>query len=164
VSAVATFVLHLVRPWASVYSDSKFVATVVTFAHLAGLLMAGGVAVAFDRTTLRFSSGSVDERRVHLDELNVVHRIVIAGLLLVIVSGILMLAADLAALVASWAFWVKMALVALLLANGVTMTRSERALRRAPDGDWARLRRGAMVSLVIWFAVLLASVALARYA
>jgi uncharacterized membrane protein len=164
VSAVATFVLHLVQPWASVYSDSKLVATVVTFVHLAGLLMAGGVAVAFDRTTLRFSGGSVEERRVHLDELAVVHRVVIAGLILVIVSGILMLAGDLAALVASWAFWVKMALFALLLSNGATMTRAEQALRRAPGGDWGRLRRLAMASLVLWFAVLLASVALARYA
>ena len=156
-SAVATFVLHLVQPWASVYSDSKLVATVVTFVHLAGLLMAGGVAVAFDRTTLRFSGGSVEERRVHLDELAVVHRVVIAGLILVI-------AGDLAALVASWAFWVKMALFALLLSNGATMTRAEQALRRAPGGDWGRLRRLAMASLVLWFAVLLASVALARYA
>jgi hypothetical protein len=164
VSAVATFVTHLVQPWASVYSDSKLVATVVTFLHLAGLLVAGGVAVAFDRTTLRISSRTVEQRRVHLDELKVVHRVVLAGLLLVIVSGILMLAADLAALLASWAFWVKMALVVLLLVNGAAMTGAERALRRAPEGDWRRLRRGAVVSLVLWFAVLLASVALSRYA
>jgi uncharacterized membrane protein len=164
VSVVAAFVTHLVQPWASVYSDSKLVATTVTFVHLAGLLLAGGVAVAFDRTTLRFSGGSAEQRRVHLDELKVVHRIVLAGLLLVIASGLLMLAADLAALLASWAFWVKMALVVLLLVNGAAMTKSERALRLAPEGDWRRLRRGATVSLVLWFAVLLASVALSRYA
>jgi hypothetical protein len=164
VSALVTYVSHLAGPWAAVYNNSKLVVAAVTFVHLAGLLMAGGSAVAFDRTTLRFSAGSGDQRRMHLDELAAVHRVVLAGLFLVMVSGVLMLAADAATLLVSWAFWVKMALVTLLLANGLAMTRAERTLRRAPDTDWGRLRLGAMASLVLWFAVVLASVALAGFA
>jgi hypothetical protein len=47
-------------------------------------------------------------------------------------------------------------LIALLLANGVSMQRAERALA-AGTAAWRRLHVTALVSLVLWFAVLLAS-------
>jgi len=54
------------------------------------------------------------------------------------------------------AFWGKMALIALLLANGLSMKRTERALAVGVPA-WERLHRTSIVSLVLWFAVLLAS-------
>jgi hypothetical protein len=45
--------------------------------------------------------------------------------------------------------------------NGYVMTRVERGMRTAPNAArWNALRSRALTSLVLWFAVLLAGVAL----
>ena len=80
-----------------------------------------------------------------------------------VAAALLGLGARRADALAPLAFWVKMGLVALLLLNGLVMTRTESTLRRAPNGDasaWGRLRTTAVVSGVLWLATLLAGVAL----
>jgi hypothetical protein len=59
-------------------------------------------------------------------------------------------------------YWVKMALVVALLVNGYVMTRTERRIRglTEPAEAWARLRFTALASLVLWFTIALAGVAL----
>ena len=99
-------------------------------------------------------------RAAHLDELHTIHRVVISGLALTFASGILMVGADLDAMLASRIYWTKMALVALLLLNGLTMQRAERAARAAPLTGWPRLHRAAMFSLVLWFLIVFAGTAL----
>jgi hypothetical protein len=146
--------------WAAIYSDHTALRIGVVFCHLAGLMAGGGLAVAADRRTLRLARGSEAERAGHLDELHAVHRVVISGLVLTFASGILMLGADLEAMLASRVYWTKMALVALLLLNGVTMQRAERAARAAPLAGWPRLHRAAMLSLVLWFLIVFAGTAL----
>ena len=132
----------------------------VTFCHLAGLMAGGGLAVAADRATLRLAGGADTARIAHLDELHAIHRVVIIGLALTFASGILMLAADIEAVTASWVFWTKMALVALLLLNGMAMQRAERAARASLSAGWARLYRAAVVSLVLWFLIVFAGTVL----
>ena len=158
--------VRLFEPWAHLYSGSKVVATLVTFAHVASLLMAGGLAVATDRSTLRALRLAAHERGRHLEELAGVHRLVLGGLVLSIVTGALLFASDVETFIASWIFWVKMGMIAVLLANGWAMTRAERALRAdaADSPAWARLRRAALTSVGLWYAITLAGVALVNAA
>jgi hypothetical protein len=62
-------------------------------------------------------------------------------------------------------FWLKLALIVALRANGARMTRLERALAgragAAGGGDqWGRLRGIAITSVILWLATTLAGVVL----
>lgn len=156
-------VADLVAPWARWYGDSKVVSTAVTFAHVGGLLLGGGCAVAGDRMSLRFRSMDPACQHTHLDELTGLHRPVLAGLTVTFVSGFLLLAADLETYLGSLVFWAKMALVAMLLLNGIQLQRAERALHREttrPENRWKRIRRAAIISLTLWFGATLLGTAL----
>ena len=158
---------RMLEPWAHLYADSKVVAMVVTFGHIASLLMAGGLAVATDRSTLRALRLAAAERGRHLDELAGVHRLVVGGLALSVITGLLLFASDVETFIGSWIFWAKMALVIVLLVNGYLMTRAERAVRGDSAGSspsWAHLRRTALVSVGLWYVITLAGVALANIA
>ncbi len=158
--ALPATLVEAAAAWAAIYSDHTALRIGVVFCHLAGLMAGGGLAVAADRGTLRLARGSEAERAAHLDELHAVHRVVISGLVLTFASGILMLGADLEAMLASRVYWTKMALVALLLVNGLTMQRAERAARVAQLNGWPRLHRAAMLSLLLWFLIVFAGTAL----
>jgi len=157
-----TFIHQLaaaVAPWADFYNGNKATQSLVAFTHFAGMMTAGGFALATDRATLRAAQAPVVERPRQLRELAGVHPIVLAALAVTGLSGLLMFAADLENLIGAPAFWVKMGLVGLLLFNGWLMLRVERGLERGDPSDargWQRLRRVAVASLVLWFAVVLA--------
>jgi hypothetical protein len=166
-ASVTNGLARLAEPWAHLYADSKTVATIVTFGHVASLLMAGGLAVATDRATLRALRLAAAERGRHLEELAGVHRLVVGGLSLSVITGVLLFASDVETFVGSWIFWLKMALICVLLANGYVMTRAEGALRADADEaapSWTRLRRSALVSVGLWYAITLAGVALVNVA
>lgn len=152
---------ELFQPWAQLYGDSLVAQGTVGFLHLAGLLVAGGMALSADRMALRERTPLATERLRVLREVERAHRPVLAGLAVVIFTGLALLAADLETLLPSPVFWVKMALFGALLANGYLLRRSERkavsaATRREKDAGWNSLRTGAAVSLALWGAVLLA--------
>jgi hypothetical protein len=154
------------EPWSDFYSHSKTAATVVTFLHVGGLLLAGGLAIAADRGSLRALRLAAGERTHYLRELESVHRWVLTGLTVVVASGLALLTADIETFVGSWIFWTKMVLVALLLANGVRMTRVEDALRRdasAESAHWPALHRVAVTSLALWFVIAAFGVSLANF-
>jgi uncharacterized membrane protein len=158
---------HLAAPWAKRYSHSKVVSTIVVFLHIAPLVVGGGIAIALDRSTLRLRHDEPGARARHLAELGSVHRLVITGLAVSIISGIGLLAADLDTFLGSWVFWLKMALVALLLVNGLMMTRLETRLG-APSGgteeQWGRLRVVAITSLSLWLVTTFLGVVLTNIA
>jgi uncharacterized membrane protein len=154
---------RLAEPWASFYSHSKAASTIVTFLHIAPIVVGGGIAIALDRASLRVDVNDTQARERHLRELGSVHPIVLSSLALLLLSGLAMLAADLDTFLGSWVFWLKMALIVALLANGARMTRLERALAGAPGtaGDqWWRLRGIAITSVILWLAITLAGVVL----
>jgi hypothetical protein len=158
---------RLFEPWARLYADSKLLATVVTFGHIASLLMAGGLAVTTDRATLRALRLAAAERGRHLEDLSGVHRLVVGGLSLSLITGLLLFASDVETFAGSWIFWLKLAMICVLLGNGYTMTRAESALRAdAAEASpaWGRLRRSALMSVALWYAITLAGVALANIA
>ena len=160
--------VDLLQPWARLYGDSAVVPTLVVFAHIAALLVAGGVAVTLDRATLRVFREATDIRRAHLAALAAAHRVVVPGIGVAMLSGALIAAADLETYLNSPIYWTKMGLVVLLLGNGYAMTRAEQRVSVSADaGDeagWRKLRFAAIASLVLWFAVTFAGVALTKSA
>jgi len=157
--------VSLFEPWASYYSDSHLAQTVVTFAHIGGLVVGGGAAIAADRGTLRMAS-DVDRRR-HLLEIGQMHRLVITSLVVVVISGVLLFGSDIESHWESPIFWTKMLLVVLLLANGARMQGIEKKAARdsvVSTAHWSAFRGTAITSLVLWLAITLAGVALINYA
>ena len=153
---VVQAISHLAQPWATLFNDSRAVSSGVMFSHLSGLVLGGGGAVAADRASLRAVRASATQQTSHLRELALVHRAVIWGLAITFGSGLLLALADVETYAGLPAFWLKMGLIVLLLANGIAMQRAERAIG-AGDPVWRRLHRTAILSLVLWFAVVLAS-------
>jgi uncharacterized membrane protein len=144
---------HWVAWWSELYADSAVLRTIVGFAHVGALLAGGGSAVAADRGTLLASRRDAGSQLRQALALHAAHRIVIASLFVVTISGVLLLGSDLDTYLHSRVFWIKMALVAVLLANGgLLFLAGERALAGDPH-IWPRLRVGAAVSLTLWFAI-----------
>jgi hypothetical protein len=156
-------IVQLFEPWNKYYSHSKGAETVVQTLHIGGMLLAGGLAVSADRGSLRTVRGVISDRSQQLRELAAVHRWVITGLVVVVISGLALLTADIETFFGSWIFWTKMGLVALLLLNGLIMLRAESALAKdstPASPAWGSLRRGAISSLALWFIITALGVAL----
>jgi hypothetical protein len=150
----------VVSQWVSLYSSHAALRTVVLFAHVGALVGAGGCAIAADRATLLALKKDEAERRAQVAALAGTHRIIVIGLSFIVVSGLLMLAADLETFLSSRVFWIKMGLVVLLLVNGAVLTSAERRAGRGDGGAWGRLRATAITSLALWFLITFAGVAL----
>ena len=152
------------EPWSTLYGDSTVLSVGLTFAHLAALMIGGGLAIGADRVVLR--AGVVTDpaaRRALAATVGDVHRPVVMALLISLVSGLLQLTADLEALAANRIMWLKIGLLVALAVNGLLMLRDENALRANPAGTnglVAALRTRAMISLVLWLAIVLAGVGL----
>lgn len=183
-TAAPTLVASLARilsPWQSLYSDSKALSTTVVAVHTVALLFGGGLAIAADRTTLRMlrargrGPDAITEERRLLGELGAVHRPVVIALALLVISGVLLAAADVKTYALSWVFWLKLALFVLLLVNGAVLERAESGLRGAATSGgavrtanvaarWQRLRVATWASLVLWTATTVVGVALTSVA
>ena len=135
---------ELADTWSSLYANSALLRSVVSFAHVGGLVTGGGYAIASDLDLLRSLRRGGLDAAPQLARLQAAHRIVISGLALVIISGFLLMFADLDAYLESTVFWIKMTLVACLLVNGALLARTAR--REAG----ARLRLMTLASLTLW--------------
>ena len=156
-------VANILKPWQSLFSNSKVISDGVTFVHLAAVFFGGGFAIAADRATFRALRGSPDDRLTLLREVKDVHRPVLIGLSVILVSGILLATSDVETFGTSPVFLVKMTLVALLLVNGLALEHTESALRETsvsgPVADqplWGKLRRTAIASMALWTSIVLA--------
>jgi hypothetical protein len=159
------FLIEMLKPWNDFYGHSKATATVVVFLHVGGLLLAGGLAISADRATLGALRLGADARVESLKERAAIHRWVISGLAVVVTSGVALLASDIETFFGSWIFWTKMALVVVLLVNGLMMTRAEAELAKdASDASphWGALRRTAVTSFALWFTIALLGTAVAN--
>ena len=138
-----------VSSWAHLYNNNHVVNATVTFAHFAGVLIGGGLALSADRDAFRAGAETgAGASTLPIDRL--LHRWVLSALALVFASGVLMMLADLDTYVSSTAFWIKMSLIVLLVVNGYARIRAE---TRA--GVW--LRRTSAASAALWLGVLLVS-------
>ena len=105
---VSTIVTQLLARWAHLYGHTPVSAT-VTYLHLVGILLGGGVAVAADRASLRLSPATAPDSLTELDRLAAVHRWVVGGLALIFASGVLMALAQVNSFGTSVVFWTKLA-------------------------------------------------------
>jgi hypothetical protein len=144
-------VTDLMDTWSSIYSTSPAIKSALAFTHIGGLVGGGGAAIAADRTTLRAMRRGRTALDHELEHLHHVHLFVIVGLALVIVSGVLLVFADLDAYLSSPVFWTKMALVALLMANGMLVIRGGRRTHAGDPSGPRLLRFAAIASLALWF-------------
>ncbi len=160
---------HLFEPWHRLYGDSKVIPALTEAAHILSLLFGGGLAIAADRATLRARRAGAAVRANQLAELHDVHRPVLIALCGSFVTGVALAGADVEVFAASPAFWVKLGLVALLLANGGLLFRTETSLRAMSPGVvdsapgalqadrlWGRLRASSIFSMFLWSATLIA--------
>ena len=154
--------VHALKPWADFYGHSKVAPTIVTFLHVGALVLAGGFALSTDRDTFRSARGNDAARARHLDDMSGVHPWIVGGLVVSVVSGLFLFAADVKTFYGSVVFWSKMALILALVANGSVMVRTERALRgnTARANAWNTLRATSMVSIALWFTISLAGIIL----
>lgn len=152
--------MHLLQSWSSLYSDSASIRTTLGFLHVAGLLAGGGSAIAADRATLVAWRKDADSRLAHVRVLHGTHRAVMIGLAVITASGLLLLAADVDTYLSSRVFWIKMGLIALLLANGSLLVHAGRRAQHGRQSAWTTLRYGSMASLALWFLTTLMGAAL----
>ena len=153
-------VTQLLETWSSVYSNHAALRTGVEFLHIGGLVAGGGCAITADLATIAAARVQSATLAAQLQLLKRTHAIVLSGLAALVVSGVLLFAADYETFVASRVFWLKMALMVVLLANGALLVRSERDAERADGGAWKRLHLIATTSLIVWFLTTLAGSAL----
>jgi hypothetical protein len=151
-------------PWRSLFNHSAPVEMSVVGLHVLAMLVAGGLAIAHDRGTLRAGGWTPAIREHHFAELHAVHRTVVVALAICMLSGFALFAADVTTYVVSVPFWIKMALIATLLGNALVMTAAEGTLRVDSGGGaalaWTRIRASSIVSVALWGAIVLVSIVL----
>jgi hypothetical protein len=158
---VADGSLHdLLINWGSFFANHGTVRTLVTFLHVGSILGGGGAAVTADRGILAALRLDEQARLQQLAALRQTHRIVVAGLACIALSGLLLFASDVDSFLYSKVFWTKMSLLALLLINGAVLVSAEGRAAGGAAGAWRTLRFTASVSVALWFLVTLAGVAL----
>jgi uncharacterized membrane protein len=156
-------IAHWLRPWNHLFAHSKWVAGTVTGSHIISLMFGGGLAIAADRTTLRVDRADSEARDEQIREIRAVHAPVLVSLVVLLVSGVLLGAADVETFLPSVWFWVKLSLVALLVINGSALTLTERRLGRGlTDAGWRRLRTLARASIALWTATAVVGIVLSN--
>ena len=146
--------------WGSIYANHAAVRVLVVFAHLSGLIGGGGAAVTADRAILSAAGLGEHARRGELAALERAHRVVLAGLAVVALSGVLLFASDFETFLYSRVFWTKMTLVGLLVANGALLVSAERRAATGDERAWGTLKLTAIASLALWALTLLGGVTL----
>jgi hypothetical protein len=155
--------VDVLKPWAKFYSKSNATQAIVVFAHVAGMLGGGGLAIAADRAMWKARTATDDVRARLLAEVQATHRPVLIGIFLMVISGVLLFASDVKTFATSWIYWGKMVAFVLLLANGAWLQSMERGMQRAPAttlSGWPKLGLSSRLSYFLWFAVVLGGVLL----
>jgi hypothetical protein len=141
--------------WSSYYGNHQLVSVAIRFLHLSGLVLGAGTGLFADRQVLSAVRAGSQEREAVLTTVNRAHAHVVSWIIVVGSTGILMTAADPATFLVSKLYWVKMTLVALLIANGVAMLYAERRTRQIGIGaGWPRLVIVSTISAILWLATL----------
>ena len=155
-----TFISSFLETWNAFYSNHAALRTLISFLHIGALVIGGGCAISADRMTLLASRRDPAERRLQLRALRSSHRLVVVSLTVVMISGLLLFAADSGTFLHSTFFWIKMGLIVALLINGVFLTFAERKAEIDLVGGWRALTITSTVSVALWLITTLAGTAL----
>jgi len=155
---VSSLLASTVAAWAAFYDDHHLVSVSVRYLHLVGLVVGGGAAISADRQVLSVSDVDALERSRLLAALPSTHRVVVPAVVLVVLTGVLLTAADLDTFLASRLYWAKMGFVALFLLNGAGLMWAERQAERDPVRGWRFLSATASLSLTLWLGILMLGV------
>ena len=127
---------QLLDAWTSIYSNHAALRTGIEFMHIGGLVAGGGGAITVDLATITAARTRSSTLVTQLQLLKRTHLVVILGLAALLVSGVLLFAADVDTFISSRIFWMKMGLMVALLANGMLLVRSERDATHAEAQAW----------------------------
>jgi hypothetical protein len=152
----------LIESWNGFYSNHAVLRTAIEFMHIGGLVAGGGCAITADLATITAARARSATLAAQLQVLKRTHHFVILGLGALVISGLLLLAADLETYLYSRIFWLKMGMMVVLLINGTLLVLGERDASRAEARAWTRLHFLATTSLVFWFLTTLAGAALSN--
>jgi len=133
--------------WALAVRDSTWIYPLANLTHLLGLVLLVGPIVALDLRLLGLS------RSIAVPDLSrLLTPFAVIGLVLSMASGSVLFIADAGALVANGVFLIKMALLALGVANAVAFRLLWRHRLRYWDASMPPMGRlQAVVSILIWF-------------
>jgi len=146
--------------WGSIYANHAALRTATEFLHIGGLMFAGGCALTADLASITAARENAAGQTTQLHLLKSTHVVVVLGLVALGVSGLFLLAADVDTYWYSRIFWLKMALIVLLLLNGTLIVRYEHQVQQGTPAAWRRLHAAATASLVLWCLTTIAGVAL----
>jgi hypothetical protein len=150
-----TLLVGITAWWSSYYGDHQLVSVSIRFLHLAGLVMGAGTGLFADRQVLSAVRSRSQERETVLVTLNRAHAHVISWIIVVGSTGVLMTAADTSTFLVSKLYWIKMAMVALLITNGLAMLAAERRTRQVGiSAGWPRLAAVSTISATLWLTTL----------
>ena len=154
-------IAQVAEPWARAYGDSTLLMTGVTFTHVAGFLVAGGLALSADRAVLR-NRGLVAAPAFDPETIESLHAPILLGLGVTLLSGVLLFLSDVETYATSPVFWSKMGFLALLMGNGAALRRTARRVSTSaePGRVWVALRRSAWASSILWLVAVLTGVML----
>lgn len=176
-AALVDRIALLVQPWADLYAESANLSTGILATHLLGLFVGGGMAISADRTILRAKPGTSDGVRAVVADLSTTHSVVIGALVVTVSTGLSMLASDVATFAVSRVFWIKMAVFATLLLNGLRLQRVEKQVLLSvgssmvtpdeapppfPTKEWRGIRTSAGTSFVLWMSLVVLGVVLSN--
>lgn len=152
---MASELTALCSSWSSYYGNHQALSVTIRSLHLLALVVGGGTAVAADRRVLTSRHTGLLADAVGYMRRS--HRTVIAAFVVIVVTGLLMALSDVETYGVSVLFWTKMALVALLIANGGLLTVAGRHAHRSSSPWRRRLVAASAISLILWLAIVYAS-------
>ncbi len=151
------FIAGIIASWASYYGNHPLVSVLVRFVHLAAIISGGGAALLMDFWILRTGNTGLTQKESILRMLRNVHVYIISWIVVVVVTGMVMTAADASTFLVSRTYWVKMTLVASTVINGDALLHAEgRIARLGIAAGWRRLANISLLSAILWFASLFA--------
>jgi hypothetical protein len=139
--------------WNSYYGNHQALSVAIRYLHLAALLVGGGTALAIDREIVGLRRVPLQVREAAIARLNRAHALVVASIVFIVVSGFLMAGADVETYLVSPTFWIKMALVVMLLVNGAVLARAGRTSATMSR----RITVASIVSAILWLVIVYVS-------
>lgn len=143
--------------WETLYRGSDLVQLLAGLGHLLAIAYAARYALAGDRAALRAERRPPAQRDALLAQIGRAHRPVLIGLGFALLTGLAQLLAQLAWLPQSPWWWLKLAGLAALLANGRMVQLAVVRLRADPaqPRQWRALRGAARRSIALWAALVI---------